>query len=1418
MKVKKVLSLALAIVMIFTMIPAQLILSSANKKGLPEANLGSALQYNLKVSQESGKTGGNAAYNGLIKVEFQAKVDYTNVPEDDRAIATLGQVFSFDTAVLAPVSSASGSAKGTSTLDTAKTNAGSAPNYAWSKAQAGNNIALLAENVLDENEDTFKYGLNNSAISYNDSTGRMYAEIVCFNSDGCVWLEGEMQTVAYMYLKPVEGATFAQIYNAIKLVTEDELLSTTDGCLAPSMEEESYASATTEGARFVANTGMTNALPDDPTPSTKVKITFNWKAVEEGTVVDKTTGAVEYEEGAPVTAPANSENDYSTAEYDYEFTGWSPALAEGATATEDTVYTAQYQPKAVDKEALDTEYQADKGLVQEDYEEKVPGAWNALQDALAEAERVLGDQTASKVDVANALAAIEAAMANLTPKTPQASYNVTFKWQNGAKSDTTPYDEGATVQAPEGSEAGYVSADGRTKYTFTGWKDDATGTTYGTAARIPAVAGEASYTAQYDSEDVIVKITFNWANAEGPQTTIVDKVYGDAVSLQDAPVVSYYFSADGDTKYEFTGWSPATFAAATEPATYTAQFNEIPQYADYTAVDAAIARANARQQEDEYQDKYTSESIKALADAINAVVRALPQSQQTTVDNMAGAIDAAIDGLTVKDVTLTFYTHEKPADTTGGIVQVYKYGDAVTAPEVQGYEEGGFQYSFNGWNKDVPTVAKSDDSFTAQYQREGNASTAELQQAVNNAIAKREDGNWTDTSKANLNAVLEEAAPYLVPGAEFPASQQGAINDLTARVNAAADALTPAGATQFDVTFNWKVDGGQDASDTVKYNNGALPTAPTGSENGYETTDYTYTFMRWEPSIIAVDGANQVYNAVYNEPQPKSADTSALRQAIADAQAKMAEDNYEDKYTPGSREALENALQNGQTVLNSNPLPSQIGAVDQATQAINDALSGMAKNQFTLVFYTHENPNGIEQIKEYGDTITPPPINDYSETDYDYTANGWDPQVPATATSNGEYYAQYTQGPLKTADYRYNDIYSALAQAVVDTPNADKVYTQNYLAGVQSALDNNVQPGLPASQQQAVNDATQALANAISDPQYINYTIRFINEGQVISTSNTYHYDDTVTVPANPTKDPTPAKTFEFNGWTPEVTKVTGNQDYTATYTEKDRKYTVTFSYHGGESTEAVKFGVTPSTDIAPNVPNYYEGGFKYTFDHWTPDFAPVEGPQTYTAVYSQEQMPAVTVTFRYATSLEDVKDGHLTDVQQTVPYGDMPVIPTPEEFTDGDTTYKFDGWDNDVVAATEDAIYTAIYTPVSEFEPDMSEIEELVARYNQMVKTGKYNKDDLKAVKAYIDEIYDTTFTSQDEVNEMARTLKVLEDSVRRIDVEKKETKKRESYSRRYSRTARTGDNATLIVMSVILVSSLGIAFISLKKRRENI
>ena len=111
------------------------------------------------------------------------------------------------------------------------------------------------------------------------------------------------------------------------------------------------------------------------------------------------------------------------------------------------------------------------------------------------------------------------------------------------------------------------------------------------------------------------------------------------------------------------------------------------------------------------------------------------------------------------------------------------------------------------------------------------------------------------------------------------------------------------------------------------------------------------------------------------------------------------------------------------------------------------------------------------------------------------------------------------------------------------------------------------------------------------------------------------------------------------------------------------------------------------------------------------------------------------------------------------------------------------------------------------------------------MVKTGLYNKDDLAAVKAYIDDIYDIydsdEFTSQDEVDEMAAYLRYLENSCRKIEKEdEKKEEQKTTEKKTYTRTSRTsvatGDNATLIVMSVILVASIGLAVVTLAKRRK--
>ena len=86
------------------------------------------------------------------------------------------------------------------------------------------------------------------------------------------------------------------------------------------------------------------------------------------------------------------------------------------------------------------------------------------------------------------------------------------------------------------------------------------------------------------------------------------------------------------------------------------------------------------------------------------------------------------------------------------------------------------------------------------------------------------------------------------------------------------------------------------------------------------------------------------------------------------------------------------------------------------------------------------------------------------------------------------------------------------------------------------------------------------------------------------------NYDGTVlltskaaegTIPAytgeTPTKEATAQYTFAHSGWTPEIIAATENAEYTATYSETVRKYTVTW-LNGEEELyhEDVDYGTTP--------------------------------------------------------------------------------------------------------------------------------------------------------------------------------------------------------------------------------------------------
>ncbi len=66
------------------------------------------------------------------------------------------------------------------------------------------------------------------------------------------------------------------------------------------------------------------------------------------------------------------------------------------------------------------------------------------------------------------------------------------------------------------------------------------------------------------------------------------------------------------------------------------------------------------------------------------------------------------------------------------------------------------------------------------------------------------------------------------------------------------------------------------------------------------------------------------------------------------------------------------------------------------------------------------------------------------------------------------------------------------------------------------------------------------------------FTVTFSVDGKVIS-SAVYHKGDTVKVPADPTKAPVGNRVFTFIGWSPIITVVTEDIEYTATFRESEQ-------------------------------------------------------------------------------------------------------------------------------------------------------------------------------------------------------------------------------------------------------------------------
>lgn len=173
--------------------------------------------------------------------------------------------------------------------------------------------------------------------------------------------------------------------------------------------------------------------------------------------------------------------------------------------------------------------------------------------------------------------------------------------------------------------------------------------------------------------------------------------------------------------------------------------------------------------------------------------------------------------------------------------------------------------------------------------------------------------------------------------------------------------------------------------------------------------------------------------------------------------------------------------------------------------------------------------------------------------------------------------------------------------------------------------------------------------------------------------------------------------TYSFDGWTPVlIDKPTADAIYTAKYAiASTKQYTVTFKDEDGFILQSAKVNYGENPVYNKELPiKEQDAEWVYTFGGWEPEIEPVNGEQTYTAIYTKAKRK-YTILF---------KNGDITFTNSVAPdnkweYGIVPYIEgvTPTKEQSGSTLYAFDGWTPVATPVTNDMTYYAHFSETDE-------------------------------------------------------------------------------------------------------------------------
>ncbi|MBO4795658.1 MAG: hypothetical protein J5547_06195, partial [Clostridia bacterium] len=281
-------------------------------------------------------------------------------------------------------------------------------------------------------------------------------------------------------------------------------------------------------------------------------------------------------------------------------------------------------------------------------------------------------------------------------------------------------------------------------------------------------------------------------------------------------------------------------------------------------------------------------------------------------------------------------------------------------------------------------------------------------------------------------------------------------------------------------------------------------------------------------------------------------------------------------------------------------------------------------NTYTVVWYGAQGEVLQSETLEYG--ADPVYNGDIplkpADSEHIYAFTGWSPEV-TSVTGDAEYTATFADSLQSYKIKWYNEDGTLLSEEYVKFGN-----TPSYGGSTPTKAST-------VAYEYTFSGWSPELTSVTGDAEYTatfsskrrKYTIRFLNEdGTVLQSTSVYANNTPSYSGSTPTKAMDTQHTYSFSGWSPALSAVTGNADYTAVFSSSARKYTIKWANYDGSilSSSAVAYGATPSYSGTPQrEPGSH---YDYTFTGWSPRISKVTGNATYTAQYSETDLfPTLT-------------------------------------------------------------------------------------------------------------------------------------------------------------------------------------------------